>query len=68
MMKTTITNFLSVRSHKKWLSSKDGNRADMTCGIVSPTMMQKAIIPPKALILSAFVLVRSEIGMNYKAH
>jgi hypothetical protein len=29
--------------------SSDGKRAAMTCGIVSPIIMQKATMPPNAL-------------------
>lgn len=55
MMKRTITALRSVRSHRKWLFSREGKRADITCGIVSPTITQKATIPPKALGVSAGV-------------
>lgn len=48
-MKITIIARLSVRSQRKGVSDKEGKMAIKTCGIVSPTMMQNAIIPPKAL-------------------
>lgn len=48
-MKITIVAFLFARSHKKGVDGRDGKMAVMTCGMVSPTMMQKAIMPPKAL-------------------
>lgn len=38
-----------VRSHKKDVSDREGNKASNTLGIVSPTMTQKAIMPPNAL-------------------
>lgn len=48
-MKMTMTALRSARSHRKGVLVKEGNNAVMTCGMLSPTMMQKAIIPPKAL-------------------
>jgi len=39
----------SVRSQRKDMSEREGNRASMTLGIVSPTMTQKATMPPNAL-------------------
>lgn len=48
-MKKTMTARLSVSSHRNGVSGNEGNRASKTCGIVSPTMMQNAIMPPKAL-------------------
>lgn len=39
-----FVNMLSIA-----LESADGKSAYITCGIVSPTIMQKAIMPPKAL-------------------
>lgn len=50
----TITARRSVRSHKNDMFSRDGKSAFMTCGIVSPIMMQNAIIPPNALYLLEF--------------
>ena len=49
-MKTMITACLLVKIHIKGLECKVGKAAAKTCGIVSPTMMQKATMPPKALI------------------
>ncbi len=48
-MKMMITACLLVRSQRKGVSFKEGKAAAMTCGIVSPTMIQKANMPPKAL-------------------
>ena len=48
-MKIIMTARLFVRSHKKGVLGREGNKAIMTFGIVSPTIMQKAIMPPKAL-------------------
>jgi hypothetical protein len=39
----------SVRSQTKDISDREGNKASMTLGIVSPTMTQKATMPPNAL-------------------
>lgn len=44
-----MTACLLVKSHRKGVSGKVGKAAAMTCGMVSPTMMQNAIMPPKAL-------------------
>jgi hypothetical protein len=44
-----ITACLLVKSHRKGIDRKEGNAAANTCGIVSPTIMQNAIMPPKAL-------------------
>lgn len=38
-----------VRSQRKDMSSSEGNKALMTLGMESPTMTQKATMPPKAL-------------------
>lgn len=48
-MKTIMTAFLFVKSHRKGVLGKEGKAAAMTCGMVSPTMIQKATIPPNAL-------------------
>ena len=48
-MKMMIIARLSVRIHRNGVLGKLGNIAVMTCGIVSPTMMQNATIPPNAL-------------------
>jgi hypothetical protein len=48
-MNITITACLFARSHKKGVDGREGKIAVMTCGMVSPTIMQKAIMPPKAL-------------------
>ena len=52
-IKMTMTARRSVRSHKNGVLGNDGNSAARTCGIVSPTIMQNAIMPPKALAKSA---------------
>lgn len=44
-----MTAFLFVKSHRKGVLGKEGKAAAMTCGIVSPTIIQKATIPPNAL-------------------
>lgn len=41
---------LFVRSQRKDMSDKAGKRASMTLGIVSPTITQKATMPPNALL------------------
>ncbi len=48
-MKMIITARRLVKSQRNDMSDKAGNIAAMTCGIVSPTTMQKASIPPNAL-------------------
>jgi hypothetical protein len=40
---------LLVSSHKNGMSLSEGNNESMTLGIVSPTMTQKATMPPNAL-------------------
>jgi hypothetical protein len=49
MVYITITALLLARSHRTGISEIFGNSAVITCGIESPMMMQKAIIPPNAL-------------------
>lgn len=44
-----ITARLFVNSHKKGVFGNEGNKAAMTLGTVSPRMIQKATMPPKAL-------------------
>ena len=44
-----MTARLSVTIHRKGMLGKEGKIAIITWGMVSPTMMQKAIMPPKAL-------------------
>jgi hypothetical protein len=51
-IKTIMMAFLFVRSQRKDMSDKEGNRAFMTRGIVSPTMTQNATMPPNALLRS----------------
>ena len=48
-MKMTITACRLVKSQRKGMVRKEGKAAASTCGIVSPTMIQNAIMPPKAL-------------------
>ena len=48
-MKIMMIARLSVRSHKNGVLGKLGNTAAVTWGIVSPTMMQNATMPPNAL-------------------
>jgi hypothetical protein len=48
-MRRIMTARRSVRSHRNDVSDRDGNNASMTFGIVSPTMTQKATMPPNAL-------------------
>jgi len=47
--KSIMTARLSVSSHKKGVEGREGNIAAKTWGIESPTIMQNATIPPKAL-------------------
>ncbi len=48
-MKIMITARLSVRSQRKGTLCNEGNTADKTWGIVSPTIIQNATMPPNAL-------------------
>lgn len=48
-MKSTITARLSERSQRKGVFGKEGKMAVNTWGIVSPTIIQNATMPPKAL-------------------
>lgn len=47
-MNSTMMALLSVSSQRKWVFSRPGNKEAMTCGMVSPTIMQKATMPPNA--------------------
>ena len=47
-MKSTIIARLSVSSHKNFMCCRLGNKAVITCGMVSPTIMQNATMPPNA--------------------
>lgn len=68
-MKITIMALLSVRSQRNGVSGNDGTKAVMTCGMLSPTMMQNATMPPNALKMdnqgNGFV---KDAGRTYKAH
>lgn len=44
-----ITALLLARSQRKGISSNEGKKEFRTLGMVSPTMTQKATMPPKAL-------------------
>ena len=44
-----MTALLFVKAERTGMWDKEGKRAARTCGIVSPTITQNAIIPPKAL-------------------
>jgi hypothetical protein len=46
--KRTMIARLSVRSQRKDISRSEGNKELKTCGIVSPIIIQNAIMPPKA--------------------
>lgn len=48
-MKSTMTARLSVSSHSTGVVGNDGKMATVMWGIVSPTMMQNATMPPNAL-------------------
>jgi hypothetical protein len=48
-MNKTIMALRSASSQRNGMSSSEGNNAAMTCGIVSPIIMQNASIPPNAL-------------------
>jgi hypothetical protein len=48
-MSRIMTARRSVKSHRNDVSYRDGNSASITLGIVSPTMTQKASMPPNAL-------------------
>jgi hypothetical protein len=44
-----MTAFLFVKSQRKDMSDNEGNSESRTRGIVSPTITQKATMPPNAL-------------------
>lgn len=46
--KSTMIARLSVSSQRMGISYREGKVAAKTCGMVSPIMMQKATMPPKA--------------------
>ena len=50
-MNRIMTACLFVKSHRKGVVDNAGKSALITWGILSPTMIQKAIMPPKALDL-----------------
>lgn len=58
-MKIIMMARLSVKSHKKGVLGNAGKSALMTWGILSPTMIQKAIMPPKALNQNVSALLKS---------
>ena len=69
-MKMMMTARLFVKSQRKGVFGNEGNKAARTCGIVSPTIMQKAIIPPKALFMS-YISIPPYCELNlgtYNAH
>jgi hypothetical protein len=47
-VKSTITAFRFVSSHKNDISCSFGKKPIMTAGIVSPIIMQNASMPPNA--------------------
>ena len=67
-MNMTITARLFVKSQRKGMSLRDGNMAAITCGMVSPTMIQNAIMPPNALCQDRSVTARQCRSSTYKAH
>jgi hypothetical protein len=48
-IKTIMTALLLVSSHRNDISDNEGNKESKTLGIVSPTITQKATMPPNAL-------------------
>lgn len=65
-MNMTIQARRLVRRPRTGTRSSHGNIAEITCGIVSPTIMQKATIPPNALPLrqqSGFTV--AYLGLEY---
>ena len=48
-IKMIMTACLFVKSQRKGVFGNDGKAAAITCGMVSPTMIQNATMPPKAL-------------------
>ena len=63
-----MTARLSVKSRRKGVFGNEGKSALMTCGILSPTMIQNANMPPKALDRNLSAL-HKRLGSNaYKAH
>lgn len=49
--------------------SREGKNPTMTCGIVSPTIMQNAIMPPKALRKKlAMERIVKKVSGPYNAH
>ncbi len=67
-MKIVMTARLSVKSHRKGVFGNVGKSALMTWGILSPTIIQKAIMPPKALNQYSSALSKSQKRITYKAH
>lgn len=59
-MKTIMTALRFVKSHRKGVLGKEGKAAAITCGMVSPTMIQKATMPPNALNESLSAVIRRE--------
>ena len=57
-MKRTITARRSVNNQRKGVVGREGKSAARTCGMVSPTIMQNAIIPPNALIVVSCAMLR----------
>ena len=58
-----MTARLSVKSHRKGVCGNAGKSALMTWGILSPTMIQKAIMPPKAL--NKIVSFTQQLGFDH---
>ena len=69
-MKIMITACLLVNSQRKGMDRNEGKAAASTCGMVSPTIIQNAIMPPKALRRkkSAKSPSLAHVNPTYKAH
>jgi hypothetical protein len=68
-MKMTVQPRRFVRSHRKDMSDREGNRASRTRGMVSPTMTQKATMPPNALrYVNVDLFVCPKTRSAYKIH
>jgi hypothetical protein len=68
---TMITARLLVRRPRTGTDCSDGNNALMTCGMLSPMIMQKAIMPPKALLYPVSTIWGYGVKVRespYKAH
>lgn len=64
-IKSTMMNRRSDKSFRTGICGKFGKIAVSTCGIVSPTITQKATMPPKALQISQSVVTGSDLRVKH---